>query len=274
MKQLIVLFLFLSLSLQAQFQINGVVKDASTNIPLPFANISSSLGANTISDVDGKFILQSTQFLSEITVSYIGYSPKKIAIATNKTYYQIFISQAANDLNEVVISNKNPANSIIRNVIKFERSNNPQKKLNSFQFKAYNKLIVTANPDSINGRIDSVYIEKNNKKQLSNIDSSDFKFKKIISKQHLFQTEKISKFQFNEYGLKETVLATKMAGFRQPIYEILAFNLQSFSIYDNQYELFETRYASPISKGGLSNYNYKILDTVSIDGRNTLMIYF
>ena len=274
MKQLVVLFLFLSLSIQAQFQINGIVKDASTSIPLPFANISSPLGANTISDADGKFALQSTQLLSEITVSYIGYSPKKIAIATNKTYYQIFISQAENNLNEVVISNKNPANSIIRNVIKFERSNNPQKKLNSFQFKAYNKLIVTANPDSINGRIDSVYIEKNNKKQLSNIDSSDFKFKKIISKQHLFQTEKISKFQFNENGLKETVLATKMAGFKQPIYEILAFNLQSFSIYDKQYELFETRYISPISKEGLSNYNYKILDTVSIEGRNTLMIYF
>jgi hypothetical protein len=274
MKQLVVLFLFMSFSIQAQFQIIGVVKDASTNFPLPFANISSPLGANTISDADGKFILQSTQFLSEITVSFIGYSTKKIAIATNKTYYQIYISQAANDLNEVVISNKNPANLIIRNAIKFERSNNPQKKLNSFQFKAYNKLIVTANPDSINGRIDSVYIEKNNKKQLSNIDSSDFKFKKIISKQHLFQTEKISQFQFSENGLKETVLATKMAGFKQPIYEILAFNLQSFSIYDNQYELFETRYASPISKGGLSNYNYKILDTVSIDNRNTLMIYF
>jgi hypothetical protein len=77
MKQLVVLFLFLSLSIQAQFQINGIVKDASTSIPLPFANISWPLGANTISDADGKFALQSTQFLSEITVSYIGYSPKK-----------------------------------------------------------------------------------------------------------------------------------------------------------------------------------------------------
>ena len=274
MKQFVVLFLFLSLSIQAQFQISGVVKDVTTTIPLPFASISSSLGANTIADADGKFILQSNQFLTEITVSYIGYSPKKISIEPNKTYYQILIFPTSSELNEVIVTNKNPANSIIRNVIKFERSNNPEKKLKSFQFKAYNKLIVTANPDSIDGRIDSVFIEKNNKKQLSKIDSSDFKFKKIISKQHLFQTEKISKFQYNENGLKETVLATKMAGFKQPIYEVLAFNLQSFSIYDKQYELFETRYISPISKEGLSNYNYKILDTVSIEERNTLMIYF
>jgi hypothetical protein len=260
--------------MQGQFQISGIVRDASTTNPLPFATISSPLGMNTISDADGKFILQSNQLLSEITVSYIGYSTKKIAIESNKSYCHVFISQRANDLNEIIISNINPANSIIRNVIKYERSNNPQKKLNTFKFIAYNKLIVTANPDSINGKIDSIYIEKNNKKLLTNIDSSDFKFKKIISKQHLFLTEKISKFQFNENGLKETVLATKMAGFKQPIYEILAFNLQSFSIYDKQYELFETHYVSPISKGGLSNYNYKILDTVSIEGRNTLMIYF
>ena len=274
MKQFFFLCLLITFSVQAQFQINGIVKDTSTNIPLPFANISSSLGANTITDADGKFMLQSAQFLSEITVSYIGYSPKKIIIEKNKSYHQVFMMQIANDLNEVIVSNINPANSIIRNAIKFERSNNPQKKLSSFQFKAYNKLIVTANPDSINGKIDSTFTEKNNKKHLSNIDSSDFKFKKIIVRQHLFQTEKISNFQFNENGLKETVLATKMAGFKQPIYEILAFNLQSFSIYDKQYELFETRYVSPISKAGLSNYNYKILDTVAIDNRNTLVIYF
>lgn len=77
MKQLTVLFLFLTFSLQAQFQINGIVTDASSNVPLAFATISSSLGANTISDVDGKFTLLSNQLLSEISVSYIGYSPKK-----------------------------------------------------------------------------------------------------------------------------------------------------------------------------------------------------
>ena len=274
MKQLTVLFLFLTFSLQAQFQINGIVTDASSNVPLAFATVSSSLGANTISDVDGKFTLLSNQLLSEISVSYIGYSPKKTSVIPEKKFYSITLEPKFDVLNEVIVVHTNPALAVIRKVIALKNTNNPQKKLKSFRFKAYNKLIVTANPDSINGRIDSVFIEKDNAKQLSNIDSSDFKFKKIINKQHLFQTEKISQFQFNETGLKETVLATKMAGFKQPIYEILAFNLQSFSIYDNQYELFETNYNSPISRSGLSNYNYKILDTVTIQDRATLMVYF
>jgi hypothetical protein len=37
----------------------------------------------------------------------------------------------------------------------------------------------------------------------------------------------MSQYQFGQ-KLKETILGTKMAGFKQPIYEILAFNLQSF----------------------------------------------
>ena len=274
MKQLTVLFLFLTFSLQAQFQINGIVTDASSNVPLAFATVSSSLGANTISDVDGKFTLLSNQLLSEISVSYIGFSPKKISIIPEKKFYTITLEPKLDILKEVIVVHANPSLAVIRKVIALKDSNNPQIILKSFRFKSYNKLIVTANPDSINGRIDSVFIEKENAKKLANIDSSNYKFKKIINKQHLFQTEKISQFQFNETGLKETVLATKMAGFKQPIYEILAFNLQSFSIYDKEYELFETNYSSPISRSGLSNYSYKILDTVSIQDRPTLMVYF
>ena len=55
MKQLVVFFFFFTISLQAQFQVNGVVKDAATKKGLPFANITLENGLSTISDVDGKF---------------------------------------------------------------------------------------------------------------------------------------------------------------------------------------------------------------------------
>ncbi|HLF51702.1 DUF5686 and carboxypeptidase-like regulatory domain-containing protein [Flavobacterium sp.] len=273
MKRFTLLFFFFTLVTQAQFQINGIVKDASTNEPLPFATISTPSGNNTISDVDGKFSLQSKETISNLTVSYVGFSSKNMTVEPTKNFYLVSLSPKPDNLNEVVIRNENPALVIIKKVIQNKNNNNPQKKLKSFQFKAYNKLIVTANPDSINGRIDSVFIKKRNRSQLK-IDSTDYRFKKIISKQHLFQTEKVSQFQFNESGLKETILGTKMAGFKKPVYEILAFSLQSFSIYDPRYELFETKYNSPIADDALSYYNYKLLDTVSIEGRNTLMIYF
>ncbi|WP_149206134.1 DUF5686 family protein [Flavobacterium johnsoniae] len=273
MRLFCLLTLFFTLSIQAQFQINGIVTD-SNNKPLPFATITTSDNSNTITDVDGKFIFKTLSKSGNFTVSYIGFQSKIVALAENKKFYSISLVQKTDDLKEVIVSNENPALTIIKKVIANKNNNNPQKRLKSFDYKTYNKLIVTANPDSIDGRIDSSAVYKDLNKKKINIDSSDYKFKEIITKQHLFQTEKVSQYQFGNNKLKETVLGTKIAGFKNPIYEVIAFNLQSISIYDNKYELFETKYENPISNTAPASYNYKLLDTVNIKGRETFMIYF
>lgn len=273
MKLFCFLSLFFTLTIQAQFQINGIVND-SNNKPLPFATIKTSDSNSTITDIDGKFILTVSPKTTSFTVSYIGFLTKTTAITANKKFYPVSLLQKTDDLQEVVVANENPALVILKQVIANKNHNNPQRKLRSFEYKTYNKLTVTANPDSIDGRIDSSASYKNLEKKIINVDSSDYKFKEIISKQHLFQTEKISQYQFGNNKLKETVLGTKMAGFKQPVYEIIAFNLQSISIYDPKYELLETKYESPISNNALLDYNYKLLDTVSIKGRDTYMVYF
>lgn len=274
MKGLFGLLFFFSLSIQGQIQINGMVKDSDTKKPLPFATITSENGSSTIADVDGKFNFIITSQPKTLTVSYVGFESKEISITEIKSFYTIALIPKIAELKEVALSNLNPANAIITKVIQQKNNNNPQKKLNSFQFKSYNKLLVTANPDSIVGKIDTLFVNAVTKDKIITIDSSDYKFKKIIDKQHLFLTEKVSQFQFEKPHLKETILGTKMAGFKDPIYEFLGFSLQSFSIYDDKYELFETKYKSPISNTALDEYRYKILDTVAIDNREVLVLYF
>lgn len=274
MKLLRILFFLLPFSMLAQIQISGIIKDASTNTPLPFASITTASGAYIISDVDGKFSFQSLVSNSNFTVSFIGFNSEKVLFTPEKKFQIVVLTPQSNILKEVIIQNNNPALALIKKVIREKEINNPQKKLNHFEFNTYNKLIVTANPDSISSTIDSVFIENEGKKALSSIDSSNYKFRKLVSKQHLFQSEKASFFQFDGTHLKETVVGSRMAGLKQPIYEILGFNLQSFSIYDSRYELFETKYVSPIASDGIKNYNYKILDTIAIDSRTTVVIYF
>jgi hypothetical protein len=274
MKLFCLLTLFFTLSLQAQFQINGIVND-SNNKPLPFATITTSDEHQTITDVDGKFIIDSKTEFRFFIVSYIGFSPKIVSLTGYKKFYGISLEAKTDDLKEVIVSNENPALTILKKVIANKNTNNPQKKLRSFDYKTYNKLIVTANADSIGKGIDSIFeYDKNFDKQLIKIDSSNYKFKEVINKQHLFQTEKVSQYQFGNNRLKETILGSKMAGFKQPVYEIIAFNLQSISIYDSKYELFETKYNSPIASDAFVDYNYKLLDTVTINDRATYMIYF
>ncbi|MGV3695794.1 DUF5686 family protein [Flavobacterium sp.] len=274
MKRLFLLFFFCTLSLQAQFQINGVIRDAETKKSLPFATITVSGGSSAISDVDGKFQLKLHFRPESLTVSYVGYETRSIPLLEIKPFYTLYVLKNTAALKEVVVSNANPANEIISKAIRQKDDNNPQKKLRSFEFKSYNKLLVTAHPDSISGRIDTVFVNEATKGKISKIDSSNYKFKKIIDQQHLFLTEKVSQFQFQKPILKETILGTKMAGFKEPIYEFLGFGLQSFSVYDDKYELFETKYKSPVSDNALKEYRYKILDTASVDKREVFVIYF
>ncbi|WP_162126588.1 DUF5686 family protein [Flavobacterium phycosphaerae] len=274
MKQLFLWFLLSSLSLHAQIQVNGIIKDGDSKKPLPFATISTEIGFSTVADVDGKFYFSLPSQPETLTITYVGYEAKTISLFETKSFFTVLLSPKTDVLKEVVVTNENPANAIIAKVIQQKEANNPQKKLSTFQFKSYNKLLVTAHPDSIVGKIDTLYTDAVTKDKIAKIDSSDYKFKKIITKQHLFLTEKVSLFQFEKPLLKETIIGTKMAGFKEPIYELLGFSLQSFSVYDEKYELSETKYKSPIAYRALKEYRYKILDTTSINNRPVVVIYF
>lgn len=260
--------------LQAQFRINGIIKDAETKKPLPFATITSEKKITSIADVDGKFNLIAVGAPETLTISYVGYESKTVSLLAVKSFLTLYLSPKIDALQEVIIPNSNTANAIITKVIQLKDNNNPQKRLHSFEFKSYNKLLVTANPDSIVGKIDTIFVNAVSKDKIVKIDSSDYKFKKLIDKQHLFLTEKVSQFEFEKPLLKETILGTKMAGFKEPIYEFLGFSLQSFSIYDDKYELFDTKYKSPISNNALQHYRYKILDTTFVDNRKVVVVYF
>jgi Family of unknown function (DUF5686) len=266
--KLIVLLLLFTHSLQAQFNISGIVKDAKTLKPLAFATVKLETGKKIVTDIDGKFYIQEAIKLNFIDVSYVAHLSSKIDV-NDGFYYQIILFPT-----EKVSVLKNEAIKIITKVIENKNNNNPETKFQNFRFKAYNKLIITANPDSLKGKIDSVFVTKNNQKYFSKLDSSEYKFKKIIGKQHLFHSEKVSEFLFKNKKLKEYVMGIKMSGFKQPVYEILGFNLQSFSVYDNIYVLLQTKYKSPISDDVVSDYSYNLLDTIAIDKRQCYAIYF
>lgn len=265
-----VFFLMIPGCVLAQFSVSGTVKDGTSQQPLAFATVT--LGdKKSITDVDGNFEIENTSS-KKLIVSFIGY--ETVTVDQPNKNVVVYLRSKQQKIDEIVISGENFAKSIIRNAQLNRQKNDPLQKLSSFQFKTYNKLTVSAHPDSIKGRIDSVFVVRNKKRKFKEIDSAEYKYKQIIDKRHLFQTEKVSEFLFDGNKLKENILGTKMSGFKNPIYEIIAFNLQSFSVYDNHYELFETKYNSPIAKDAFKDYRYQLLDTVEVNNRKAFVIYF
>lgn len=256
--------LFFPILLLGQTNLSGIIKDKDTKAPLPFATVITDTGIGEFTDTKGKFNIVSKKSITELTVSYIGYKTRKITLENHKKYITIYLEPSNESLQEVVvIAKENPALQIVRNAIKNRDKNNSLKALNSFKYTLYNKLLVTANPDSIKGTIDSVFVKKNNTLVFKKLDSSNYKFKKQIDKHHLYITEKIAEHSFHRgKNKKETILASRMAGFKNPVYEFIALDIESFSFYDDVYTLLGTNYVNPLAKNALKKYNYKILDTV------------
>lgn len=268
-----ILLFLLSFAVNGQITIAGVVKDSKDGSPLPFAGIYTDAGSRIVADVDGKFVIEGLDAKGHFTIGYVGYAPKRVNLKSGQKYYTVNLEKQTEELEAAVVTIGNPALRIVREAIGRRNQNDPQLKLNTFKYKSYDRLVVTANPDSISGKLDSIFIYEKVGRRFDKIDSTEFKFKKVIEKRHLYQTEKISEFSFNrDLGLKENVVAARMAGFKQPLYEFIALKMQPYSMYDD-IDLVESKYAGPLSRNN-PPYRYSILDTVAIDGRQVYMIYF
>jgi hypothetical protein len=268
---IVVLILFSNFAFSQKIM-QGQIIDFDTTVPIAFATISYN-NKTIQSDWEGKFTIDIKEDNKPIVVSYKGYF--------DKTYYQtigakfFLIKMVSNNtLKEQEVFSENQVNLIIKKVIENKSKNQPEKALNTFEYKNYEHLLVTANPDSISSKIDTTYKKSLFRKKKLQLDSTNYKFKKLVEKQHIYQTEKVNLIQHNNDGVKETILASRMAGFKKPLYEYLGLNLVSYSLYDNQLDILEIPIQNPISNYGRKMFVFKIIDTVKIQDRTIYRIYF
>lgn len=263
---------FFTVSSLAQTKIKGQVIDFDNAVPIAFASITYN--KSTINaDWEGKFSLTIEDLKSPVKINYKGYHEKIVYASNSTTHVTIKLIYDINSKKKEIFSDIK-VNNIIKKVIENKKNNDPTKALSSFEYKNYESLQVTANPDSISNTIDTLIKKRWLRKPQMKLDSTNYKFKKVVEKQHLYQTEKVNLIQFANKKIKETILATRMAGFEQPLYEYLGLKLVSYSVYENPFEILEIPVQNPISNYGRRLYSYKLIDTVSIQGRKAYRIYF
>ncbi|MCG8412061.1 MAG: DUF5686 and carboxypeptidase regulatory-like domain-containing protein [Bacteroidales bacterium] len=247
-------FIVFIIKTQAQ-NVQGIVIDSKTKLPLPFVNIVyNEQGHGTTSNMDGEFDIKTNS--DKLYLSYMGYYSDTVKITGKKL--RIKLKPRTFKLKEaVVFSRENPANRIIRKVTENRDLNNPEQ-LESFSFKSYNKVFFTEqSPEETNQ--DTVIYEK--------------LFSDSI---HLFLIESLAERKYlkpNKY--KEKVIATKISGIKDPIFSVIASQSQSFSFYNEFYTIAEKSYINPISKGSTKRYFFMIQDTLySERGDSTFVISF
>lgn len=119
------------------------------------------------------------------------------------------------------------AEEIIQKAISLRNTNDPRTVISNYSYTSYEKTIIT--------------------------DSLD-------TSAHSYLSEKVSNTTYStSQGFTEDVIGFQLAGFKKIRYEVLAVNLQSRSFYDEDFVIFNTRYAGILSKRGVQNYIYTLL---------------
>lgn len=255
----IVLLILFSLSASAQKIIRGRVVNQETRQPLPYAKIEISKDRQILTNIDGSFEFRLTKDSAEIVFSYIGFQKLKTHISSATQYLEVGLKPVYEELDTVLISSgPDPAEKIIKKAIKNREFNDPEKALKGFKYKSYSKFIIDNEYRGI---------------QLI-ADSTSANFKTILNEGRGYLSEKISEnYYTRKDGSKEKVTGVETAGFKEPVYNVLAMEVNPLSLYKKKYELFKTEYAGPLSKDALENYEYKILDTTQTS-RPAYVLYF
>lgn len=266
-KQIILYLFIISPGFVLGQKIKGKIIDSKSKEPLAFVNIiADNQKTGTVSDIDGVFIIENAENIKRLLFSYVGYESKEVALTELKDISQtivVTLNKKSFDLKEVVINEKeNPALKIIRKVIENRDLNDPEK-LKSFKYNSYNKMFFTA-------KIDSAAIEDSSR--FAALDSSDQRMINFLKERYIFLTESYTERSFKSPDKSyEKVLASRVSGFKNPIFSLLANQLQSFSYYKDYITIYEKNYLSPIAKGSLNKYYYTIEDTL-YQGKDSVFI--
>lgn len=248
--------IFVSMQMTGQKHISLLVADAKNNVPIPFANVLfGNLQQGTMSDINGKFELQSDSVFTHIRISSLGYKTTIVQTVNLKNNQTIFLEPVNVELSQVdIFPGKNPALSIMEKVFENRNINNPDK-AGDYSCIVYHKMAFFLDaPDSV--------------------ETEDKAIKRMVEfnrNNHLFLIESVSeKKHMAPDKTNERLISGRVSGLEQPSLAMLPAQIQPFSFYLDYIRLLDTDFLNPVSQQGLKHYLFLLKDTLLTNVGDTL----
>ncbi len=251
----------LAITFSANAQERIQVKDIRSLETIPFVKITFDNKIAVLADIDGFFTLNRDS-VKTIKIRTLGYLDTTISVI-DITNQEIFLNAEVELLDEVkILPGENPAHRIIDQVIANRKKNSPLAN-NAFQYNSYSKFYFTMDPAAL----EQIPAETE--------DSSLIRIRNLFTSQYLFLMESSSTRKFMPPNRdNEIVTAYKVSGFKDPMFSTFANEMQSFSFYDNQFELMGKSYINPIALGGTKRYWFLLEDTTVVGLDTTFTISY
>jgi hypothetical protein len=264
-----------SISLSAQYtRITGVVKDAETGEPIPYASVyvkGTSVFAYT--NDSGKYSIVTKLKIDSITVSFLGYVNQTVPVKSNVTQtINFYLQPNVTVFKEVVVRpGENPAHRIFREIQKNKKRNMPQNL--DISYNRYCKILISIN--NIDEKFKNRKVMQPFQFVFENVDTNKYNgntyLPVIISESSVDVYNRISPPLH-----KEVVKASNISGIQdQNILKFVGSLDQSFNVYNDYMDFYtESGFISPICAEGLLFYKYYLVDSAYRSGHKCYNISF
>ena len=288
MQKKILFFLIFIFALVNQLcaQIQGVVKDASTGEPIPFASVFyEGKGVGVVTDVDGRFVVDKFVEWKNLSFSSVGYATKVIPINQKTTKLTVSLKPLEYTLEEVVVKasrekysrKNNPAVEMMKKVVANKELDDLKKK-DHYNYNVYQKLTLALNNITADSLRESKLFKQYPffREQVEYCDEIDKNILPLSVDETLTQivyrknpeSEKHIIKGINSKGVNELFNTGDM------LTTVLKDVFQNVNVYEDRVRLLQYPFDSPISDNGIGFYRYYIMDTTYVDKDKCFQLSF
>lgn len=270
MKKIFILLLsFGYLSIFSQSKV--IVRNSGDQSPI--SNATVSCNSKIIGRTDGTGISVFKTKCKKVEISARGFQNDDVVVDKVMEVFLMKADPNVENIQAIVLDDKSDprALEILRKVNENYNENSPNS-LESYAFKSYEKISLDFDEDSIKAynayianRIDSLkkipQLPMKSTKKKDSLESVNLM--KLVGGSKIFLWERASQNLYSKkYGEKINILDNKVAGLKEPIYELMAFRSNRNQI------------PKEVREENRNLYRFFLTDSIEIEGRENYVIRF
>lgn len=271
-----ILFLLCASSCLSQsISFTGIIQDAHTKEPIPFASVyfkRSNIGKTT--DSAGNFSFYISKYSKDtLLVTYVGYETYKLPVDDSLNNKSTVIAlQRAAATGAVLIKSKYNKGLFLWKKIMSKKKQYNRYALTNFGYEAYNKLEIDIKNFNA-GKAKKIFLLKPFSFVFDNMDSISEKEPFLPA----YLLESVSDYAYQRSTKKffENIKASNTKGFaNESISKLMGVMNQNVNSYGNYINVMDKDFIGPFNENADVYYNFFVPDTQVIDGKKIFHFLF
>lgn len=269
------LFFIAAACLSQSISFNGILQDAHTKEPVPFASVSfKNSGIGKMTDSAGNFSFFISKYVKDtLVISYVGYETYKLPVddSLNNQTITIQLQRGAAVLGVVVRSKFNKGLFLWKKIMSKKKMYN-RYALTNFGYEAYNKLEIDIKNFNA-GKVKKNFLLKPFSFVFDNMDSVSEKEPFLPA----YLLESISDYAYQRSTKKffENIKASNTKGFtNESITKLMGVMNQNVNSYGNYINVMDKDFIGPFNDNADVYYNFYVPDTQVVNGKKIFHFLF